>query len=171
MRNFHWNTLSCFAELNVWRCWWKNRETFPHIPDEPSKPQNFHPRNFCHLQYLYDPPASSINTCKLNSMQGCSHSGRDQPPLSLKWPSLLATNQYKISYKHTFYTIFFVCCSHHSSKPGHIPEYAYTTVAYTCTFKNFCPWKRTLKCMFNKNVTRFLLLEEALVIGFFSRQF
>ena len=24
----------------------KNRETFPRIPDEPSKP-----RNFCHLQY------------------------------------------------------------------------------------------------------------------------
>ena len=28
----------------------KNRENFPHIPDEPSKPQNVHPQNFCHLR-------------------------------------------------------------------------------------------------------------------------
>ena len=29
----------------------KNRETFPHIPDEPSK--SCHPRNFCRLrQYM-----------------------------------------------------------------------------------------------------------------------
>ena len=31
----------------------KNRETFPRIPDEPSKPRNFHPRNFCRLRYMY----------------------------------------------------------------------------------------------------------------------
>ena len=47
MWNFRWNACSCFVEL-------ENREymkvvmekfmkTFPHIPDEPSKPRNFSP--------------------------------------------------------------------------------------------------------------------------------
>ena len=51
-------------------------------------------------------------------------SGWEQPPLSLKWSPQLVTNQCKFiskMYMHMFYTTSTVCCSHHSSKPGHIP--------------------------------------------------
>ena len=34
------NTCSCFVKFENYE-WKKNHESFPHIPDEPSKPQNF----------------------------------------------------------------------------------------------------------------------------------
>ena len=54
----------------------------------------------------------------------CPRIAQDQPPLSLKWPPLIVTNQYKITSKmciQIFYTTSPVYHSHHSSKPGHVP--------------------------------------------------
>ena len=40
----------------------KNRKTFPCIPDEPSKPQNFSPSNFCRLRYFV-PVYTPLDLC------------------------------------------------------------------------------------------------------------